>query len=163
MKNIQFIKYATFAFGALILASTPALALMKSAQSTLARHSARLQLIEWQGGKPADSDKNSDWEKGGGYGGYGGKPDKQEGGGDDSESGSDKNDKDNKNDQKDSDIFKGDICTKKFVAGSKQWNACKGIKSGDSGMTKPEDTFLTPAQCAARFKKGSRKYLACIM
>jgi hypothetical protein len=162
MNIIHFIKYvALVVTSALILA--PALALTASGERTLPGHSARLQLIEWQGGKPA-ADPDSDWEKGGGYGGgYSGKPDKQEDSKDNSGSGSDKSDKSDKNSKNDKDIFKGDECLRKFVAGSRQWKLCKGITSKDSGSSKPEDNFLTPEQCAAKFKKGSRKYLACIM
>ena len=175
MSNNQFIKCAAImAFGTLILTATPAVALTASVsgERALPGQSSRLQLVEWQGGKAKDS--KSDWDKGGGYGG---KPEKHENSKDDSDSGSDKNDKNDKNDKsdnsdnsskKDNSTSKGDSCSDKFVPGSKAWNACKGISTSNSGQSngsakKPENAFLTPAQCAAKFKKGSREYLACIM
>lgn len=60
---------------------------------------------------------------------------------------------------KESQILKdADPCTRKFVPGSSSWKKCKGIDAPERKV----DLFLTPAQCAKKYKKGSRQYLACI-
>lgn len=206
MKKIHFAHFiAAVATGAMLSLTSPAVATTLTVSGERTLSSPELQPVEWQGGKPANS--NPDWDKGGGYGG---KQEKQDNGNGDSESsgwksgksakdckqtGSCKGDHDSsesgssnggntgntgktgnagntgntgntgkKEGGAPKSTSSGDACSDKFVPGSAAWKACKGIPSSGSGsVKKPENAFLTPAQCAAKFPKGSREYVKCIM